>query len=997
MGTERVPQQTCHAHTHRHLNTGAADLHSYNMETLRVWLVTNGVKVPKQKKNRKAIMKLCSQLLAKRPNTPLPQRNAKRTHWRVKEKLETDYKCARVSLGALPLTPLESQERDAIFSEPKAGEPTCRRVPREEDVELAGQCVNREGLHWSNIMPSTKSMATLRPKAWLDDDVINFYMYLLIDRSARGTGLKLAVSNSHLVVALSKEWKKTKSTKIAKWSKWLVTKVDMESVELLLVPVHVSNVHWVLFAINFCERKMYWIDSLRDSRTSVSYAKATAEARLLADWVHHVAQHRTKKQGAKRDLISSEYNYCKGPVQRDLGPKQNDSSSCGVCTCLTADYLALNLQPEYSTDDVETLRHRMAINISRGHLPGYCTEPESSVTDSLERLEAIPSSQATAPCEAELEAAGNAAPTSTEPATREYFYNRQNHFGRVMCTNGIPIHYVVGATFVDECKDVQEHYTDVVTSDDVRVHLCPNENFVGQVSLEESEFKDYINVYPAGYKSNEGVPALQKNGRAWWLQVVKGTVEVRTWNNGSPPCSIDEKYLGFAKHTLEANSQTCSAKVAIPAGCWSFVWNATAEVAVAVSGCWVGSLMATAGSVTYMTEEEALGATVDHGIKTGEVTDKHGATKAFEEAFDQCFAVGWHGSGQPEVWEGSKQTGPKPNTWALKVALSEDMQHKVPGHVMRYTDANGHDILGSVIIVAAPHLETFAQEVWADIGTRTGLNKHELAPGPPYIILRGTPQWQDLRSIVSQPGCLESEELYTLLVCVKEMTLATGAVRMWPAAAEGELELIRRGISVRGSRDLVGQAGTCYLLHNAIPHQLLPAAVPEGQLMLCTVVKSGAKRSRNWTIPYPDLGQSLVTDASGVVRPPKAEEKQEHRPSAREPKAGGVPDPAKVWAETRQLAKQSTDASLVKKHFTKDCRGEAMKLIHEMRRVESALLKHVVELGKIMVKLAALTTRQEFSKFILSIGRQSRMVSYAMKFATLNDKKWVVRSLIKLC
>ena len=346
------------------------------------------------------------------------------------------------------------------------------------------------------------------------------------------------------------------------------------------------------------------------------------------------------------------------------------------------------------------------------------------------------------------------------------------------------------------------------------------------------------------------------------------------------------------------------------------------------------------------------------------------------------------------------------NTWAIRTAISEQLQHTAAAKVLAYKDVTQGTLTASITVASVAHLSTFADEVWDDIKARTGLHEHVRAPAAPFIVVRSQAMYREDSQVVvssrdwnrTRKVSKPDEDRYTVIVCMKEMSLATGAIRMWPTAKAEEYNEIRNGIAVKGSRDLIGSPGTCFVLHHTMVHELLPCNHPNGQTLVFAIVAHGTEDAEDESryFPYPQLNRALVADEEGTVRVKEAEgEVMEADVHDKKPQRE-CPVPQEAWEETRSLAAGHTDAALVKQYFIEQNREEATQLIKELHNIESNLLKWVIELGKVLVKLRGLTTASDFNAFLDSIGKQKRIASYAMKFVQLHHDEWRVSCLFML-
>ncbi|EPX72551.1 SUMO deconjugating enzyme Ulp1 [Schizosaccharomyces octosporus yFS286] len=187
-----------------------------------------------------------------------------------------------------------------------------------------------------NIPIMLRDLRTLKSRQWLNDEVINFYMNLLSDRSRSDSSLpRVHVFNTFFYTTLQKKgyagvrrWARRASMKIADF-------------DCVLVPVHL-DVHWCMAAINKKKKRFEYWDSLAGSPGKVFdllkeyYVAETKGAVDITDWENYI-----------------DHN----------SPRQQNGYDCGVFACKTAECLAREVPLHFSQKDMPELRLRMAASI----------------------------------------------------------------------------------------------------------------------------------------------------------------------------------------------------------------------------------------------------------------------------------------------------------------------------------------------------------------------------------------------------------------------------------------------------------------------------------------------------------------------------------------------------------------------------------------------------------------------------------------------------------
>ncbi|CAJ0847538.1 3040_t:CDS:10 [Entrophospora sp. SA101] len=106
-----------------------------------------------------------------------------------------------------------------------------------------------------NMTVTYHDIKTLNPTVWVNDQVMNFYGKLIVDRNSKNKNLpSLFIHSTQFMTKYSSCGYKA----VSKWTK----KVDIFEKDLLFIPVHSRNMHWSLCLVDFKASKIYYIDSL---------------------------------------------------------------------------------------------------------------------------------------------------------------------------------------------------------------------------------------------------------------------------------------------------------------------------------------------------------------------------------------------------------------------------------------------------------------------------------------------------------------------------------------------------------------------------------------------------------------------------------------------------------------------------------------------------------------------------------------------------------------
>ncbi|XP_011872767.1 PREDICTED: sentrin-specific protease 1-like [Vollenhovia emeryi] len=188
-----------------------------------------------------------------------------------------------------------------------------------------------------------KDLYTLADLNWLNDEVINFYMNLLI---ARGTSSdkypKVHAMNTFF-------YPKLLSGGHASLKRW-TRKVDIFAQDLMVVPVHL-DIHWCMSIVDFRDKSITYYDSMGSSNPKCLVA--------LKQYLQDESLDKKKQSYDMRDWkLQSAKNI----------PQQMNGSDCGVFSCMFAEYACGNKKITFTQDDMPYFRNKMVYEILKGKL-----------------------------------------------------------------------------------------------------------------------------------------------------------------------------------------------------------------------------------------------------------------------------------------------------------------------------------------------------------------------------------------------------------------------------------------------------------------------------------------------------------------------------------------------------------------------------------------------------------------------------------------------------
>ncbi|XP_075708027.1 sentrin-specific protease 1 isoform X2 [Rhinoderma darwinii] len=184
-----------------------------------------------------------------------------------------------------------------------------------------------------------KDIMTLNSLNWLNDEIINYYMNLLMERSKRKGLPKVHAFNTFFFPKL----KSAGFQAVKRWTK----KVDVFNVDVLLVPVHLG-VHWCLAVVDFRKKTITYYDSMGGLNNEA--------CRILLQYLKQESQ---DKKGISFDCngwnLSSKKSH-------EI-PQQMNGSDCGMFACKYADYITKDKTITFTQHHMPYFRKRMVWEI----------------------------------------------------------------------------------------------------------------------------------------------------------------------------------------------------------------------------------------------------------------------------------------------------------------------------------------------------------------------------------------------------------------------------------------------------------------------------------------------------------------------------------------------------------------------------------------------------------------------------------------------------------
>lgn len=197
-----------------------------------------------------------------------------------------------------------------------------------------------------NLRITRHDLGTLVGLNWLNDEVINFYMNLLNERSEqfKDHGYPAVYSmNTFFVPRLMQSG----HAGVRRWTR----KVNIFSYDIIPVPVHVGQVHWCMAIIHLKDKTIKYYDSMGTPNPAV--------LRSLETYLKEESMDKRKTHLSMNDWeIESVRNL----------PRQMNGSDCGVFSCMFAEYITRNKPITFSQENMVYFRQKMIYEIAKGKL-----------------------------------------------------------------------------------------------------------------------------------------------------------------------------------------------------------------------------------------------------------------------------------------------------------------------------------------------------------------------------------------------------------------------------------------------------------------------------------------------------------------------------------------------------------------------------------------------------------------------------------------------------
>ncbi|XP_076973912.1 sentrin-specific protease 2 isoform X4 [Tamandua tetradactyla] len=180
---------------------------------------------------------------------------------------------------------------------------------------------------------------TLKNYHWLNDEVINFYMNLLVERNKKQGYPALHAFSTFFYPKLRSGGYQA----VKRWTKG----VNIFEQELILVPIH-RKVHWSLVVIDLRKKCLKYLDSMGQ--------KGHRICEILLQYLQDESK-------TKRNIDLNLLEWTHYSMKPHEIPQQLNGSDCGMFTCKYADYISRDKPITFTQHQMPLFRKKMVWEI----------------------------------------------------------------------------------------------------------------------------------------------------------------------------------------------------------------------------------------------------------------------------------------------------------------------------------------------------------------------------------------------------------------------------------------------------------------------------------------------------------------------------------------------------------------------------------------------------------------------------------------------------------
>ncbi|XP_031622803.1 sentrin-specific protease 1-like isoform X2 [Contarinia nasturtii] len=235
----------------------------------------------------------------------------------------------------------EEEEEEPVNDYPPLDDEKVRRVHQ----LISGRDSGTVLISKFNLSVTRHDIQTLQwnPLTWLNDEVINFYMELLAERSRNNDKLpKVHGMNTFFLKRLLENG----YSGVRRWTR----KVDIFAHDVIPVPVH-KGIHWCMAIIHLKNKTIKYYDSMGAPNNQVLSA--------LFEYL--------KAESLDKKKVDLDMTGWKTENVRNI-PQQENGSDCGVFSCMYAEFVTRNRPIVFTQQHMQYFRMKMVHEICAGQM-----------------------------------------------------------------------------------------------------------------------------------------------------------------------------------------------------------------------------------------------------------------------------------------------------------------------------------------------------------------------------------------------------------------------------------------------------------------------------------------------------------------------------------------------------------------------------------------------------------------------------------------------------
>ncbi|KAK7207266.1 hypothetical protein BZA70DRAFT_233857 [Myxozyma melibiosi] len=197
---------------------------------------------------------------------------------------------------------------------------------------------------------TVRDVRTLGDRQWLNDNVIDFYLELVTQRSRDHASKNDDYPRSFVYTTHFYSTLQSKGYQgVARWGRR--KQLDLASVDYIFIPINIHNAHWCASVINIKDKRFEYYDSMAGGPGGAF--------KYLREYL--INESRT--QNVPLNDVDQWEDY----IPND-SPLQRNGYDCGVFTCKTVEVLSRAAPLTFTQNEMKLLRQRMVFEILQGKL-----------------------------------------------------------------------------------------------------------------------------------------------------------------------------------------------------------------------------------------------------------------------------------------------------------------------------------------------------------------------------------------------------------------------------------------------------------------------------------------------------------------------------------------------------------------------------------------------------------------------------------------------------